>query len=100
MLSAAAALLLASGCVVYPVDQPYYTGEVVGVAPPPPQVEYVGVPPVTGYIWLGGYWGWRGGRHEWVPGRWSAPRPGYHWVPPAWHRQGPGWRFRPGRWGR
>ena len=101
-MASAAVVSLAAGCVVYPADyqQPYYTGEVVGVAPPPPQVEYVGVAPVAGQIWLGGYWGWGGGRHVWVPGRWAAPRPGYHWVQPGWHRDGGGWRMHPGHWGR
>jgi hypothetical protein len=99
LASTAVLTSLLAGCVVVP-EQPYYTGEVVSVAPPPPQVEYIGPPPVAGYIWLGGYWGWHGGRHTWVGGHWAAPRPGYHWVPPAWHQAGPGWRFHPGRWSR
>jgi hypothetical protein len=87
------------GCVVVPA-RPYYGGEVVEVAPPAPQVEYVGPPPVVGYLWLGGYWAWRGGRHEWVPGHWEAPRAGYHWVPHGWAREGNGWRFHEGHWAR
>src|SRR5262245_30797478 len=84
LLAAAAAAALA-GRVVAPVapDPGYgygygYGGEVVAVAPPPLQAEYVGPPPVAGYIWLGGYWGWGGGRHVWYPGHWEAPRAGYH----------------------
>ena len=71
----AAALL--SGCVVAPIPSagPYY-GEPVAVAPPPLQVEYPGPSPVAGYVWIGGYWNWYGGRHVWVPGRWDAPRRG------------------------
>ena len=87
-----AAILVASvlgACVVSPA--PYYGGgPYVAVAPPPAQVEVLGVPPVPGYIWLGGYWGWNGGRHEWVPGRWEAPRPGYRYVPHAWVHEGGG----------
>lgn len=97
-IPAAVALSLA-GCVVVPA-QPRYVGETVAVEPPPPQVEYVGAPPVVGYVWLGGYWGWHAGRHVWVGGHWEAPRPGYHWVPHAWVHEGGGWRMREGHWDR
>ncbi len=101
MVAACAGTLLTAGCVVAPVGPYYgYEGEVVQVAPPPPQVEYYGPPPVVGQIWIGGFWGWRGGRHVWIGGHWEAPRPGYHWVPHAWLREGPGWRQRPGHWER
>ena len=86
------------GCVVVPAEP--YRGGVVMVAPPAPQVEVVGVAPVPGYIWIGGYWNWVGNRHGWVGGRWEAPRPGYHWAPHEWRRDGPGWRHFPGRWER
>jgi hypothetical protein len=102
----AVALVLASAalgaCVVQPVGyggRPYYGGGAyVTVAPPAPQVEVVSVAPVPGYIWLSGYWGWNGGRHEWVPGRWEAPRPGYRYEPHHWEREGGGWRLHEGRW--
>src|SRR5262245_666786 len=76
-----------AGCVVAPVAPAPaygYGSEVVAVAPPPPQAEYIGPPPAVSYVWIGGYWGWRGGRHVWNGGHWEAPRPGYHWVPHAW----------------
>ena len=88
-----------AGCVVVP-DQRHYPGGVVMVAPPPPREEVIGVPPVPGYVWMGGYWGWVGDRHEWVPGHWAAPRPGRHWVGHQWVRQGDGWRMREGHWER
>lgn len=88
-----------TACVVAPLPG-YYGGEVVGVAPPPPQVEYYGAPPLGGQIWLNGYWGWNGGRHHWVPGQWSAPRPGHRWHPHRWDRAQGGWRERPGHWER
>jgi hypothetical protein len=100
----AVALVLATAalgaCVVQPVGyRPAYAGGAyVTVAPPPPQVEVVGVAPVPGYIWIGGYWGWNGGRHEWVPGRWEAPRPGYRYEPHHWEREGGGWRLHEGHW--
>jgi hypothetical protein len=91
----AAALL--GACVVRPGP---YGGAYVSVAPPPVRVEVVGEPPVPGYLWIGGYWGWVGDRHEWIPGRWEAPRPGYRYVPHAWVHEAPGWRLEPGRWER
>ena len=86
-------------CVIVP-DQRHYADGVVMVAPPPPREEVIGVPPEPGYVWLGGYWGWVGNRHEWMPGHWAAPRPGHHWVTHQWVRQGDGWRLRPGHWER
>lgn len=99
VLVVASAVAVMSGCVVVPA-QPYYAGELVTVAPPPAQVEYVGPPPAVGYVWLGGYWAWRAGRHVWVAGHWEAGRPGYHWVAPSWHPEGRGWRFHQGHWAR
>lgn len=88
-----------SACVVAPVPASGgYYGEPVVVAPPPPRVEYVGAPPVAGYIWIGGYWNWYGGRHVWVPGRWAPPRHGYVWVPHRWQQDGRNWRQEGGYW--
>ncbi|MFT3955477.1 MAG: hypothetical protein QM722_14120 [Piscinibacter sp.] len=104
LIAAAAALTLSlAGCVVAPA--PYYGygygGEVVNVAPPAPQVEYYGAPPVVGQIWLGGFWGWHRDRYVWNGGRWATPPgPGQRWNPPEWRRDGPGWRQRPGYWER
>ncbi|HJV97455.1 MAG TPA: hypothetical protein VJ608_15535 [Albitalea sp.] len=90
-----------SGCVVAPAPYYGYGGdEVVAVAPPPPREEYIGVAPVVGQIWIGGYWGWSGGRHVWIGGHWEAPRPGYHWVPHRWQHERDGWRLHHGHWDR
>src|ERR1700756_863951 len=83
------------GCVVAP-GPAYYPGEYAAVAPPPPQGEVIGAAPAPGYLWIGGYWNWVGGRHVWVAGRWEAPRPGYRWVAHAWEHEARGWRMRPG----
>ena len=88
-----------AGCVVTPAGPPdAYVGATVAVAPPPLRVEYVGVAPVPGYVWFGGYWNWVGGRHVWVPGYWGPGRAGYRWVPHHWVRVGGGWRIVPGHW--
>lgn len=101
---ALAATLLCSSllgaCVVVPAGRYYGNGEVIAVAPPPAQVEVVGVAPGPGYFWINGYWGWAGGRHVWTAGHWEGHRPGYAWVPYQWHREGSGWRAEHGRWER
>ena len=93
------AMTALAGCVVAPV-QPRFVGDVVVTAPPAPQVEVMGVAPAPGYIWLGGYWNWVGGRHVWVQGHWEAPRPGYYWEPHVWVHVGNGWHLREGHWAR
>jgi len=102
-LLAAAAL---SGCVIAPPrqqvvyapapnmqQQPIYAE----VAPPPPQVEVVGVAP-PGSFWVSGIWLWQGGRHVWHPGHWEAHRQGYQWTPHQWVPSGHGWQLRGGFW--
>jgi hypothetical protein len=73
---------------------------VVDMAPPAPNVEVVPAIPFAGAIWIGGYWGWGGGRHYWVPGRYEHARPGYGWRPHAWVQQGGRWHLRAGGWER
>jgi WXXGXW repeat (2 copies) len=111
-LSAAALL---SGCVVapYPARRAVYTqpvpayseaapvyadDAVVDVAPPAPYVEVRPVLPYAGAVWIGGYWGWRGGRHAWVPGYYERPRPGYAWRGHGWVNDGGRWHLRGGGW--
>jgi hypothetical protein len=88
-----------AGCVVTPA-RGYYGDETVMVAPPAPQVEVVGVAPAPGYVWIGGYWNWAGGRHVWVGGHWDAGRPGYHWAPHRWVAYHGGYRLQRGHWER
>ena len=104
VLAVVAASLSLSACVVAPLPPAaQYPSEPVVVAPmapPPPYSEAITVAPAPGYIWIGGFWGWGGGRYAWHAGHWEAPRPGYRWVPRTW-AQGPhGWHQRGGRWER
>jgi WXXGXW repeat (2 copies) len=93
-----AACLLTTACVVAPTPRGLYIGPAVAVAPPPPRVEYYGVPPAAGYFWIGGYWRWNGYTHVWVGGHWQAPRPGFRWMPRRWVHGRDGWHMRGGRW--
>lgn len=110
-VSASMLALTLGGCVVVPA-RGYYPpapGPVVVapapvvrydvmVAPPPPQIEVIGVSPGPGFFWIGGYWNWVGGRHVWTHGRWESHRPGYYWAPHQWHQQGNAWRLEHGHW--
>jgi hypothetical protein len=69
----------------------------VEVAPPPVRVEAVPGPRV-GYVWVPGYWDWRGHEHVWVTGRWMHERRGWHYVPEHWVQVGPRWHFEAGHW--
>jgi hypothetical protein len=89
------------GCIVAaPPPRHYYVGTVVTSAPPPVRVEEYGPAPGPGYVWLGGYWAWRGERHEWVPGHWERSRPHYRWVPHRWVHERDGWHLSEGHWQR
>ena len=108
ILPALSALLM-SACVMAPYQpyQPYppypppsatYDDQspVAEVPPPAPQYEVVPVVPFAGAIWLGGHWGWGGGRHHWVPGRWDRPRAGFFWAPHRWVPHQGRWHLRGG----
>ena len=103
LLLASALLLIPAlpGCIVVPAGRRRgreVAYETVTVEPPIPRVEIVGVAPGPGYLWIGGHWGWGGGRYNWAPGRWEGARPGYRWQPHRWMREGRGWREAPGQW--
>lgn len=67
-LAGSALALGLSGCVVVPARPAYgYQGEAV-------YAPAYGAPPVAGYVWIDGFWDWRGGRRTWVDGRWAPPR--------------------------
>ncbi|WP_233581241.1 hypothetical protein [Acidipila sp. EB88] len=72
---------------------------VVRVAPPPPIVEHYGPPPRPGYVWVGGFHRWDGGRYVWTPGHYALPpHPGAVWVRDGYYPHGGGYRYRHGYW--
>ncbi len=96
-----AAVAALAGCAVVPAhDYGYEPAPAVTVyaAPPAPLVEYRGLPPAYGYVWLDGYWNWGGVRYVWIPGRWVNPPPGQVWVPRVWQRDGDRWHSYGGHW--
>jgi YXWGXW repeat-containing protein len=102
---AAACSAALSACVVAPVGRPYAgyapAGQVVvDVAPPAPYYEAVPVAPHAGAVWIGGYWGWSGGRHHWVAGHYEQARPGYGWQPHRWVQRDGRWHLDEGHWAR
>ena len=102
-VAAVLAALSLSACVVAPYapyGAEYGAPVVTDVAPPAPYVEAIPAIPYPGAIWIGGYWGWSGHRHQWVGGRWERPRPGYGWNPYRWEQRGNRWQFHQGGWSR
>ena len=69
----------------------------IRIAPPEPRYERV--PRArSGYVWVPGYWNWRGHRHEWVRGTWMRERPGYVYQQPRWIQRDGQWYMEQGRW--
>lgn len=103
LASALAASALLSACVVVPAHRAGYYDDggyatVIDTPPPPPYAEVVPVMPYPGAVWISGYWGWSGGRHQWVPGYYDRPRPGYRYEPNRWENRGGRWHLRIGGW--
>ena len=66
--------------------------------PPPAPAETIVVAPGPDYVWMAGYWGWRG-RWVWMPGLWVLPpHPHGVWVRGYWARRPRGWAWREGYW--
>ena len=72
---------------------------VIVQAPPPPRREYPGYRPAPDYVWIDGYWVWRGRGYEWVPGRWDRPPHGHgRWNAAHYERHGNSYIFIEGSW--
>lgn len=85
------------------LPQASFAGASVGVVinvPPPPLRHELLPPPRRGYVWVPGYWDWRGRRHVWVAGAWLRERRGYHYRPHTWIERNGGWYMDRGRWDR
>ena len=74
---------------------------VVEAAPPPPRREVIVYTerPALDYVWVNGFYDWRGDGWAWVPGHWLAPpASAVHWVSPRYVRVEEGWWYEPAHW--
>lgn len=98
--------LLLSGCAGH--RHPYYGHgpapiglqiSFIARSPPPPRRVAIPPRPVTGAIWIDGYWNWTGVRFVWVDGFWERnPPKGKSWEKHRWVHTKRGWYQQPGRW--
>lgn len=86
-----------AGCVMY--ARPRVGVVYVAERPPVERVEVIPAAPAVGFVWIKGYWGYRGGSYAWVAGRWDRPVAGTHaWVAERWSHDRNGWYLTPGHW--
>ena len=68
-----------------PAAEPADGDTIATDAPPADAVEVQPPAPGPDFVWVGGYWGWGGGRYYWHRGYWNRPPYGYHvWVRDRW----------------
>lgn len=84
---------------VLPLPASAAVGIYLDIAPPAPRYEVVPAPRV-GYVWVPGYYDWRGNRHVWVRGHWERERRGYFYHPTRWEQRDGRWYLERGRWDR
>jgi WXXGXW repeat (2 copies) len=77
---------------------PEYGSEVVVEAPPAPYEEVVPASPGPNYIWVGGYWGRRGGHYYWYRGHYARGNGHHRWVAGYWNHGSHGYIWVEGRW--
>ena len=99
MRSLAAAVILA-GALLATTACAGSSGRVyIRTGPPPVRAEVVAVSPGPGYVWVPGYYQYRGNAYVWVGGRYERPpRSRARWVPGHWERDRRGWYFVDGHW--
>jgi hypothetical protein len=86
----------ATGCVIAP---PRVGVVYVARRPPVERVEVIPAAPGVGFVWLRGYWAYRGADFAWTSGRWERPIEGRReWVPHRWEHDRNGWYLIEGHW--
>ena len=86
-----------TGCMVY--GRPRVGVVYVAGGPPVERVEVIPAAPGVGFVWIRGYWAYRGGAYAWEPGRWAQPAPGHtEWVAHHWEHDSHGWFLVEGHW--
>jgi len=100
MRSLTAAVILAGALLATTACAAGTSGRVyVRTGPPPVRAEVVAVSPGPGYVWVPGYYQYRGSSYAWVAGRYERPpRARARWVQGHWERDRRGWYFVEGHW--
>jgi YXWGXW repeat-containing protein len=93
------AALATASIGVMPLPASADIGLFIDIAPPAPRYEVVPAPR-AGFVWMPGYWDWRGNRHVWTRGHWERERHGYYWHPNRWEQREGRWVLERGRWDR
>jgi hypothetical protein len=71
----------------------------IAVRPPGDRVEVIPAAPGVGFVWIRGWWMYRGTDFIWVPGRWDRPAEGRkEWVAHHWAHDSHGWYLVEGHW--
>ena len=95
------AMSLVFGAAVCALPKPAHAYTDIRVNIPPPPLRHEVFPaPRHGYIWVAGYWDWRGRHHRWIAGHWLRERVGYRYHPHRWDQREDVWYASPGRWDR
>ncbi len=66
-------------------------------APPPMRVESPGASR-RGFVWVNGYYEWRGNAYTWIPGHWEREKANQVWFDGRWEQQGTVYVWFPGEW--
>lgn len=100
VLTLAAVAMIAggsSGCLL--LGPPRAGVVYVSLRPPAERVEVIPAAPGAGFVWIKGYWAYRGTDFAWVGGRWERPIEGRReWVADRWAHDRHGWYLVRGHW--
>ncbi|HLL21743.1 MAG TPA: YXWGXW repeat-containing protein [Kofleriaceae bacterium] len=64
----------------------------------PPAMRAERYAPRRGFVWVNGYWDWRGDNYVWVSGHYERERRGYRWRDRRWEERDDGWVAVDGGW--
>ena len=87
MKKALASMLIAAGTIgalATPLSSVADVGAQWNYGPPLPARYESGPAPRHGYVWVPGYWDWRGHHRVWVNGGWVRERPSYAYQRGRW----------------
>ncbi|CAD6537934.1 YXWGXW repeat-containing protein [Paraburkholderia sabiae] len=99
ILAASLGLLLAGALL--PASANAADKSLIVVEQAPPLARHERAPkPRRGYVWVEGYWTFRGKHYAWQKGRWVLARPGYEYQQARWVKVPGGWELRQGGWRR